>query len=89
MHVRQFFNYLKEGKLTKLSVSAFVQIDEDNLFELSRALGYQIGEAIFDDYNKGEISGRDIKHLVFTVEDHFEQCFLILQKMKNNFSCIN
>ena len=89
MSVTQFFNYLKENKLTKLSVSAFVQIDADTLFDLSRAIGYQLGEAIFEDYSKGEISGRDIKHLVFTVEDCFKQCFLILEKMKSNFSCIN
>lgn len=89
MSMNQFFNYLKENKLTKLSVSAFVQIDADTIFELSRVIGYQLGERVFEDYTKGNFSGRDIKHLIFTVEDYFKQCYRILEKIKPSFSCIN
>lgn len=87
--VRNFFNLLNEGKLTSLSISAFNQIDALHIFELSRAIGYQIGEAIFDDYSKGEISGRDIKHIIFTSQDIFNQCYMILEKKKNEkYFCI-
>lgn len=90
MAVNDFFSYLKEDKLTKLSMAMFYQIDEGNLYELSRAIGYLMGETIFEDYGKGLLSGREIKHIIFTVDDYFKQCWLILEKMKKSkFTCIN
>jgi len=90
MSLSDFFKSLQEGRLTKLSLSAFVQVDLQNLFELSRAIGYQIGETLFENYSKGLLSGRDIKHIIFTGEDHFKQCWSILEKMRDeNISCIN
>lgn len=90
MSATNFFNLLRENKLSKLSISAFLQIDIETLFELSRAIGYQVGEYLFKDYLDGVISGRDIKHIVFITNDYAKQCISILKKIKyENISCIN
>lgn len=90
MSATNFFNLLRENKLSKLSISAFVQMDVETLFELSRAIGYQLGELLFKDYLDGLISGRDIKHIVFITDDYAKKCISILKRIRDgNISCIN
>jgi hypothetical protein len=83
-----FFNLAMKDRLTFLELQQLLRQDKETVFELSRAIGYQVGEALFADYDKGELSGRDLKHCMFTTKEPFEACNALMNRLKKmNFSC--
>ena len=86
--MREFYDLALKDRLTSLEIAGLLKIDADNLFELSRAIGYQAGDALFEDYNGGELSGRDLKHMIFTPHPPYESCCDLIRRLKKNkFSC--
>ncbi len=86
--MREFYDLAMKDRLTSLEIAGLLKIDVDNVFELSRAIGYQAGDALFEDYNGGKLSGRDLKHVIFTPHPPYESCCDLLQRLKKiRFSC--
>jgi len=84
----EFFDLAMRDRLTSLEIAGLVKLDVNNLFELSRAIGYLAGDALFEDYDKGELSGRDLKHKIFTLKPPYDSCCELLDRLKKiHFSC--
>jgi hypothetical protein len=83
-----FFNLAMKDRLTSLEIQGLLRQDVTTLFDLSRAIGYQAGDALFEDYNMGEISGRELKHVMFTLKPPYESCCELIERLKKmRFSC--
>lgn len=86
--MREFYDLAMKDRLTSLEIAGLLKIDVDNMFELSRAIGYQAGDLLFEDYNGGKLSGRDLKHIIFTPHPPYESCCDLLERLKKiRFSC--
>ncbi len=54
------------SRLSQMEMNRYLDLDGATLFELSEQIGFQLGEGLFSSYDKGELSGEDLKHYIFT-----------------------
>lgn len=59
------------SRLLQMEMNHYLDVDRETLFGLSEQIGFQLGEGLFSSYNKGELSGEDLKHYIFTQHDPF------------------
>jgi len=83
-----FFEYINKKGGSDLAVRGFAYADLSYHYELSRQIGYQLAEIIFKEYNEERISGREIKHIIFTNTDIEGFCLNFLKKAED-FSAYN
>lgn len=85
MALSNFLELFRKKGLSDLVLNAFIQIDRESVFELSRNLGYQAGEVLYEEYTMQRLSGRDIKHLIFKTSDYKSCCYRLFDKYIDMF----
>jgi hypothetical protein len=61
----------RSGRWGAEDVAPVLRSDTDTLFAVSRQVGYSVGVALYEAYNRGEVSGANLRRYAFQQRDPF------------------